>query len=960
MKPVSRSSGRSAVAAAAYRAGADLFDERAGQAHDYSRKEGVELSEIVLPEGMEADWAQDRETLWNAAEAAERRRDARVAREFEVALPEEVAAPEREDLAISFAEHLADRYGTAVDIAVHAPSRDGDGRNHHAHLLMTVREIRADGFGGKAEIEWENRRLKAEGLPVAQEQLRTIRRDWERLANGSLAAAGHDVRVDCRSHSDRGLHVLPSEHVGVHATQMARSGMEVARARLDAEALRINADAVRERPEDLLALLTAERSVFTAEDVRRALWRCSARTDGASGLAKAVLESPAVVEVPAEPAGMAREARPARYTTREMLDIEQGMLDRALRMAARGGFAAPERALEDGLRRLERGGMHRIAAEHLAGDAQVAAVTGLAGGDRPTMLAAARAAWEAADRRVLGAALSDRAAEVLERASGIASRALLSVERGWDAGDGGPARGDVLVIDRADMLGIRQMARVVTEADEAGAKLVLAGEAGRLRDTGPGAGFRAIAGRIGAVDLECIRSQREPWQREASAAFATWRTGEALAAYAGQGRVTLCQGAAEARQALAETFVTAGMHGSFPEQVALAHRQADVRELNGLIREEMRLRGALGGREREIELQTDDGPRGFVEGDRIRFPEGDRDLGVHGGDLGTVERLTPSDMTVRLDTERRVTVPAGVRRALDHGYAAAIREARDRTVDRAFVLASGTMDRHQACTAMTRHRHEATMFADGEAFPDIGALSARLSRSGLEAASPARAEARVADIPAPPDREADPLRRTAFERALIGYGRAAASILRHREQGLEPLQGHVKALNDAAARLEKARPGARDRLDAALRRDGTLREEVQDLKGKALSARLKDAVAAQERFERSPAGRLERFVERWNETVAEQEVLYEARKVGLRDVRRALKGLSRELDRDGPAKALLVSGEARLASGREVPQEAVEGLLHTKLPESTERLRAERASRAQSRAAQRSMGAEIC
>ena len=233
----------------------------------------------------------------------------------------------------------------------------------------------------------------------------------------------------------------------------------------------------------------------------------------------------------------------------------------------------------------------------------------------------------------------------------------------------------------------------------------------------------------------------------------------------------------------------------------------------------------------------------------------------------------------------------------------------------------------------------------------------RLSRSGREEATPARSEARLAGIPPPPDPEADPLRRTRYERALIGYGRAAASILRHREQGLEPLQGQRKALKDAAAQLEKARPGARDRLAAALRRDGALREEVQDLKGKALSARLKDAVSGQERFERSPAGRIERFVERWNETVAEQEALYEARKVGLRDVRRALKGLSRDLDKDGPAKALLESGEARLASGGEVPREAAEGLLHAKLPESTERLRAERA---RSLSAQRSLGAEIC
>ena len=147
-------------------------------------------------------------------------------------------------------------------------------------------------------------------------------------------------------------------------------------------------------------------------------------------------------------------------------------------------------------------------------------------------------------------------------------------------------------------------------------------------------------------------------------------------------------------------------------------------------------------------------------------------------------------------------------------------------------------------------------------------------------------------------------------------------------------------------------------MNAALKRDGDLQEETADLAGKALSARLKEAIAAQERLERSPAWRLERFVERWNETVAEQERLYETRKVGLRQVRGALKDLARDLRRDPAAEALLASGAARLSSGREVPREVAEGLLREKLPESTERLARMRASRHRSRVAERSMGAE--
>ena len=138
-KPVSRASGRSAVAAMAYRAGVSLTNERDGLTHDYTAKRGVVHAEIVLPEGVEAAWARDRSDLWNGAEAAEKRKDARVAREFEIALPHELSAEERLAATREFAQGLADRYGAAVDFAIHAPHEESDVRNFHAHVLMTTR-----------------------------------------------------------------------------------------------------------------------------------------------------------------------------------------------------------------------------------------------------------------------------------------------------------------------------------------------------------------------------------------------------------------------------------------------------------------------------------------------------------------------------------------------------------------------------------------------------------------------------------------------------------------------------------------------------------------------------------------------------------------------------------------------------------------------------------------------------
>jgi len=143
VKAIGRSAGRSATAAAAYRAAVEIADERTGEVHDYRRKQGVLHAEIVLPAGA-GEWAADRARLWNAAELAETRRNSTVAREFEVALPSELNAEERTELTRALAQEIAARHRCAVDLSIHRPDREGDHRNHHAHVLCTTRRL--EGF----------------------------------------------------------------------------------------------------------------------------------------------------------------------------------------------------------------------------------------------------------------------------------------------------------------------------------------------------------------------------------------------------------------------------------------------------------------------------------------------------------------------------------------------------------------------------------------------------------------------------------------------------------------------------------------------------------------------------------------------------------------------------------------------------------------------------------------------
>lgn len=190
VKTVKRSVGRTATAAAAYRAGERLPCEREGRVHDYTRKQGIERTFILLPPTA-PDWASDRASLWNAVEERETRRNSVTAREWELALPSELSAEGREALARDFAQTLVDRYGIAADVAVHAPHREGDQRNHHVHILTSTRVLAEGGFTDKTRI--------LDAAKTGGAEIEDMRGLWAQMQNHALERAGQDARVDHRS-----------------------------------------------------------------------------------------------------------------------------------------------------------------------------------------------------------------------------------------------------------------------------------------------------------------------------------------------------------------------------------------------------------------------------------------------------------------------------------------------------------------------------------------------------------------------------------------------------------------------------------------------------------------------------------------------------------------------------------------------------------------------------------------
>jgi Ti-type conjugative transfer relaxase TraA len=774
-KVIGRSQGRSAVAAAAYRSASELLDEHLDRTHDYTAKADVVHSEILLPEGAPARWdagedasAEERrvvrERLWNEVEAAEKRRDAQLARDIEIALPRELTRAEAIALARDFVREQFVSCGMVADLNVHWGVRADGEAQPHAHVMLTMRDIVPGREGhpeearfGKKVVAWNDRAL-----------LRGWRERWAEMANARLAELGHDMRIDHRSYAEQGIPLEPQHKVGPAGARRAERGEDAERRAEHDGIARRNGERIAADPVVALDALTRQHSTFTRADLARFVNR---HTDGAEqfGTVMARVEAaPELVRLGVD--GRGRD----RFSTREMVAAEQRMEGAAAELAAPRSHRVGVVEVSRAVRRAEADGLalgeeQRAAVFHVAAGRDLALVVGYAGTGKSATLGVARQAWEAAGLRVRGAALSGIAAEGLEGGSGIESRTLASLEWGWKEGRDALTARDVLVVDEAGMVGSRQMERVLSAAQRAGAKVVLVGDPEQLQAIEAGAAFRALAERHGAAEIGAVRRQREGWQRDATRELATGRTGAALGRYEQAGMVRGHATQEEARAALVEGWDTERRAAPEQSRVMLAYTRSDVAELNRLAREQVRAAGGLGP---DQVVQTERGERAMAAGDRLMFLRNERGLGagpggrggaaVKNGSLGTVLAVEAGGerLTVRLDgpggpagagqegKDTRPVVTFYVRdyAHVDHGYAATVHKAQGVTVDRAHVLASAHMDRHAAYVALTRHREGVALHWSAAELGDRAGLGRTLGRerakdTSLDYGGPERAYA---------------------------------------------------------------------------------------------------------------------------------------------------------------------------------------------------------------------------
>ena len=951
-KIVSRANGSSAVASAAYRSASELHDDRLGRDHDFSNKAGVIYSEVMLPEGA-PERLNDRSTLWNEVEAGEKRKDAQLAREVEFSIPREMNEKQGVQLARDFVKRQFVDRGMVADLNVHWDKAKDGSPKPHAHVMLAMRDVGPEGFGQKNR-DWNSTEL-----------LKDWREAWSAHVNERMAELGLEGRIDHRSYEAQGIALEPQHKIGPAASRRSEQGLEAERIEDHTRIARENGDRIIADPNVALDAITRQQATFTTRDLATFAFRHSDGKEQFDQVMGAVRASPELVALGKD--GRDQE----RFTSRDMIAVENRLERAGDELAGRTGHGVADRHRDAAIgaasaKGLVLSGEQRDAFDHVTGDAALASVVGYAGSGKSAMLGVAREAWEREGYTVRGAALSGIAAENLEGGSGIQSRTIASLEHAWGQGREQLGPRDVLVVDEAGMIGSRQMERVLGQARDAGAKVVMVGDPEQLQAIEAGAAFRSVTERHGAAEIAEIRRQREDWQRDATRALATGRTGEAIHAYDQGGMVHAADTREQARGELVDGWDRARQAEPGKSRIILTHTNAEVQSLNGEARDRLRASGDLGD---DVTVKAERGERQFATGDRIMFLRNERGMGVKNGTLATIERVSPEGMAVRLDDGRGVAFDTKDYAHVDHGYAATFHKSQGVTVDRAHVLATPGMDRHSAYVGMSRHRDDVQLHYGRDDFADRRQLVRALSRDrGKDMAGdytrPEQDQARafadrreirfpelarqvVAKVrdkargmfdgfrPKPAIEKATSPERVAADRplapsqarAIERYGRAAADIDRMKDKGLPVLAHQEQKLAKAGDALDQVRPHAARDLASALSRDPKLIEQAA---GGNISGAAK-AMEAERQVRIDPEKRAGRFVEQWKGMMEARASMERAGDhAGAEKLGKRMEGIAGGLHRDPQLESVLQRRAPELAlsmeRGRSIGQELAQSV----------------------------------
>ena len=751
---LSRASGGNAVRSAAYNAREAITAERTGELFHFRHSDAPEHHEVLLPEGADPRFT-DSAVLWNAAEAAEKRKDAQVAREIVLALPADrvLSTDDRIELARSFAqEHFVSK-GLAVQLDVHAPHKDrgegegawaegtgGDHTNWHAHLLITTRRIEGDQLAAKKARDLDPEVRKA-GTRTLVTDAEAWGETWRAHQDRYFAEHGIELRVDATA-------AHPGEHIGpVRMRKVDSPSVE------RAEALRTTNEAAARDPEQVLTALTRNNATFTERELDRYLVKhLGAGPDGTPNAAQVqdiaaakatVLGHKDVLVLHDRETGEAA----GRFSTRMVREQERvALADGTALAGARHHHGVKARHQEAALASRTLRDDQRAAFEHAVEGGGLKLIEGRAGTGKSYTLAAVREAQQAAGYRVVGLAPTNAVAQDLKAdgftEAGTVHAALFGIKNGrtiWD-------RRTVVVVDEAAMLDSRVTGEVLAEAKRAGAKVILSGDDRQLASIERGGLFTELRRAHGAAEITEVTRQKVGWQREAARDLAEGRFDAAVAAYDRHGAINWTSDGEAARAALVARWKADTLADPQASRFVFAYTNADVSQINAELRQVRRERGELGSP--DVRLETKHGAADFAVGDRVQFTDTDKKRHIYNGNAGVITGIDArtGEVTARLDAAagaagREVRWAATDFEGFRHGYAGTIYKGQGKTLDHTYLLHTQHWRAAASYVALTRQRESAQVFVAKDTARDAQQLARQMGRGEVRAASVAWATA---------------------------------------------------------------------------------------------------------------------------------------------------------------------------------------------------------------------------
>ncbi|RAP34628.1 hypothetical protein B1207_15200 [Legionella quinlivanii] len=761
------------MAAAAYRAGMKLYDERLGLTYDFSNRHDVKFSELLLPEGAEQDFT-DRQFIWNEVERAESRKNAQVCKDVMLALPKELDLIQQIELAKRFAQtHFVDK-GIPADVSIHD---HGDG-NPHAHILITTRRLEQTQFS-KHKARDLNPQF-AKGFITEKEQWH---QQWRDFQNVYFEEKGIDLTVDLN-------HIIPERHHGGFRDKASHYLLEenelIKQAR---EEIALN------DIENFINILSIEHSVFTEEDIKDLLFKTITKEkydEFFQLTVERVLTNENLVCL-----GENEQGHKA-FTTRHQYLQESKLLEDVETLQARTAHVYQTDTAEF-LKRTQLSEEQQQAFEFIVNSGDISCIIGRPGVGKSYMLTPVKDFYQQQGCRVLGATLSGKVAKQLQIESGIESSTIASLTAGILSGKQTLTANDILIIDEAGMVDFANMSFLINKVREANAKIVLVGDPDQLKPIKKGAIFKGIAALAGCFTMVDIKRQRNSGDRHASIELSKGNIAAGLGHYFEQNAITIADNQKEifATDLLIRSWQT-GIHEyeDLRKRIILANANDTVDSLNLSARDiliekgisgaqqipfvkeiknkgcdyrpgqyimvtqsdnELGLIGGEQGRISEIDeeknltlLMNDNRAikvpahlRRYVEktglqdiflttGERVFFKKGDTSIGVKNGDLGTIVQINEEGFTALLDSGTEITVPKRYKQ-IDYAYAMTVHKSQGMSVENTYACVD-TMwwNRALSFVAFTRHKEKLKIFANSKNHPDFETMVQLLSRNTLQ------------------------------------------------------------------------------------------------------------------------------------------------------------------------------------------------------------------------------------